>query len=100
MPNTDPPIFSIKQAEKYLEEIESISKKKISPLVALYLTQETPKKEIKEVKHRNKILGYKLYPKNTTTRSSWGIENIKKSYPLLEEMEKKRRSINGSWRSG
>ncbi len=88
MPNTDPPIFTIEQAEKYLQEIKTISKSKIKPLAALYLNEATSKEEIKQVPLYDEILGYKLYPKNATTGSNWGIKDLEKSYPLLEEMEK------------
>ncbi len=90
MPNTAPPLFTIKRALAYWESIqEKLSENNpFHPLVTLYLNNQTSLEEISEVKKNPQILGYKLYPQNVTTRSSWGIKKIKSIYPLLAEMEK------------
>ncbi len=88
MPNLNPPITTSKQALGYKKTITAAAKNKnFTPLVTLYMTDNTKKSEIRIAKEEG-IIGIKLYPANATTNSESGVTNIRKVYPVLEEMQK------------
>ncbi len=90
MPNLDPPITTTEMAINYKERILlNIPKKiKFSPLMTLFLTEKTSIEEIKKALNSKIIYGIKYYPKNTTTNSGDGVNDIFKCSEVLEEMEK------------
>jgi dihydroorotase len=90
MPNLNPPIINFEQASQYkqkiLKSIPSISN--FHPLMTIYLTDVTDKKEILKYENNKSFLAAKLYPAGATTNSSYGIINIDKIMPILEVMSK------------
>ena len=90
MPNLEEPVRNLKLALAYRERILNAlaSTASFEPLMTLYLTQETSKKEIEEAKENKHVHGVKLYPANVTTNSRYGVQDILKLYPLFEKMEK------------
>lgn len=90
MPNLKPPITTTEQALAYRERILAgvPSKMSFNPLMTLHLTETTSVPEIKKAKASGHIKAIKYYPTNATTNSEHGVNNIKNSYSVFEEMEK------------
>lgn len=88
MPNLLPPVLTTEDAIAYRKRISAAGKSgDFTPLVTLYMTDDTPLSEVKKAKDAG-IIGIKLYPESATTNSEFGVTDIKKTYPLLAEMEK------------
>ncbi|CAC9436977.1 Dihydroorotase (EC 3.5.2.3) [uncultured Gammaproteobacteria bacterium] len=89
MPNLNPPVTNAAQANIYREEILSALPKDstFTPLMVLYLTDNTTPKDIQEAMDNN-VVAAKLYPAGATTNSDSGVTNIVKLYPTLERMQK------------
>ncbi|MDC9714581.1 MAG: dihydroorotase [Gammaproteobacteria bacterium] len=89
MPNLNPPVTNAAQANAYREEILSALPKDstFTPLMVLYLTDNTTPKDIQEAIDNN-VVAAKLYPAGATTNSDSGVTNIAKLYPTLENMQK------------
>jgi dihydroorotase len=88
MPNLVPPVLNSHDAIQYKKRIENAIPKKDSflPLMTLYLTENTNKKEISESYKKNDVFAAKLYPAGATTNSDSGVKDIKKIMPVLEKM--------------
>lgn len=88
MPNLNPPIVTVSQAKNYSERIQAAVPPHLTftPLMTLYLTDETTPMLIREAKE-NEIIGFKLYPAHATTHSQFGIKNIEKLTDVFETME-------------
>lgn len=88
MPNLKPPISTTNQAKAYFEKIKNIANNQnFSPLMTLYLTDNTTPEEIVAAKNSQIIFGVKLYPAGATTNSDAGLTSIEKAYPALEKMQ-------------
>lgn len=91
MPNLKPPVTTVDLAKAYELRIQSALKQlgitHFSPLMTLYLTDNTSANEVKKASE-NKIIGFKLYPAGATTNSDAGVTNIKKAYPAIEAMQR------------
>ena len=90
MPNLVPPILNAKQAIDYKKRIEKAipSTDNFEPLMTIYLTEETNKKELKNAYKNGAIFAVKLYPAGATTNSDSGVTDIKRIMPVLETMSK------------
>jgi len=88
MPNLVPPILNAKQAIEYKKRIEKAipSTDNFKPLMTIYLTEETNKKELKQAFKDEAVFAVKLYPAGATTNSDSGVKVIKKVMPILEMM--------------
>ena len=89
MPNTKDPINTLDKAISYRKYIFDAlpNKTNFIPLMTIYLTDSTSKKEIVEG-YKNKIFfAAKLYPANATTNSSYGVRDIKNIYSIFELMQ-------------
>ena len=76
MPNLSSPIINTKMALSYREEILSHCKdSSFTPIMSLYLSEKLNTNELLEAK-QNGINIIKLYPKDITTLSQHGVENI------------------------
>lgn len=84
MPNLLPPVTTTKLALEYKSRIKV---KNFTPLMTLYLTDNTSAAEISKAKAAG-IIGVKYYPAGATTNSDSGVTNIKKTYKALAEMER------------
>ncbi|XP_068647894.1 dihydroorotase, mitochondrial isoform X2 [Aristolochia californica] len=89
MPNLKPPITTTAAAVSYQQSIlEALpSNSDFTPLMTLYLTDNTSPEEIKLAKRSGVIFGVKLYPAGATTNSQDGVTDLLgKCFPVLEEM--------------
>ena len=91
MPNLKPPVTTVDLAKAYEARIQRALKQlqisHFSPLMTLYLTDNTSADEVKKASE-NTIIGFKLYPVGATTNSDGGVTDIKKAYPALEAMQR------------
>lgn len=90
MPNLKPPVTTTEQAQQYRQRIldhlpEGSS---FTPLMTLYLTDNTPAEEIRKAKESGIVYGVKLYPAGATTNSDAGVTSLSKCTATLEEMQK------------
>ena len=90
MPNLSPPVTNVGMAKAYLSRIlQSLPKgSTFDPLMVLYLTDRTTKREIMEASKSKEVYAAKLYPSGATTNSENGVTSIKKIYPVLSAMQK------------
>ncbi len=89
MPNLVPPNISTEQALAYRERILAVVPKGLNftPLMTLYLTDNTPAEEIQRARDSGHVYAVKLYPAGATTNSDAGVTDIKKCYKTLEAMQ-------------
>lgn len=88
MPNTIPPITDTEMAAAYRERIMAEKPSaQFSPLMALYLTDNTTPDEIRKAKASGLVVAAKLYPAGATTNSDSGVTSAKNIYSVLEAME-------------
>jgi len=90
MPNLTPPVATVERALSYREEIVKAIPEGVlfSPLMTLYLTEQTTKEEIQRASQCPHVYAVKLYPAGATTNAASGVRDIEKVYPIIEEMEK------------
>jgi len=90
MPNLKPPVTTVDLAKAYQARIESnlksLSIDSFTPLITLYLTDNTSANEVHKAKAAG-IVGFKLYPAGATTNSDAGVSDIKRCYKALEAMQ-------------
>lgn len=90
MPNLVPPIVNIDMARAYYERImHAQPRPSFTPLMTLYLTDNTQVEEIEQAKDSGLIVACKLYPAGATTNSDSGVTDIQKIYPVLQAMQDK-----------
>jgi len=89
MPNLAPPIKTTRDANDYFNRIQKKmpANTSLTPLMTLYLTDDTSPKIIEDAKKSEIISACKLYPAGATFQSSKGVRNIKHIYPALEAMQ-------------
>jgi len=87
MPNLVPPVTNIKLATAYRNRILKHAPSGFSPLMALYLTDETSKDTVKAAAETPFTPAFKLYPAGATTNSAFGISVIEDMFPLFEAMQ-------------
>ena len=89
MPNLIKPITNTALAVAYHERIIGALPEAsgFSPLMTLYLTDNTTKKEIIDAANTKEVFAVKLYPSGATTNSNNGVTSIRKIYPALEAMQ-------------
>ncbi len=88
MPNLTPPIVLPKQAQKYRQEIIQHSKPfgSFTPLMTLYLTENSKPCDIAFSFEEKLCTAVKLYPKGVTTNSNDGVTSIENVMKPLEKM--------------
>jgi dihydroorotase len=88
MPNLKPPVTTTAQALAYRERILSAVPAGIdfTPLMTLYLTDNTPAEEIHRAKDSGLVHAVKLYPAGATTHSDAGVTDLRKPRAALEAM--------------
>ncbi len=89
MPNLPSPIITSVDAIIYRQEILKNLPKghDFTPLMTLYMTENTDPKDVKKGFVNGDITAVKLYPAGATTNSDAGVKNLEKIYPVLEIME-------------
>ena len=90
MPNLSPPVRNAQEALRYRNEIVCSLPKGTSfnPLMTLYLTDKTTKKNIIEAGNNEHVYAVKLYPAGATTNSESGVTSVLGVYPVIEQMQK------------
>lgn len=90
MPNLKDPVTTTAHAIAYRSRIVSSlpSGSTFTPLMTLYLTDETNTKEIRQAFDSGVVHGVKLYPAGATTNSSAGVTDLKHCTAALDEMQK------------
>lgn len=89
MPNLKPPVTTAEQAVAYRERILGAVPAGVdfTPLMTLYLTDNTPAEEIQRAKAAG-VVALKLYPAGATTNSDAGVTDLRKTYQTLEAMQR------------
>jgi dihydroorotase len=89
MPNLKPPVARVEQAAGYRERILRALPEGSSfePLMTLYMTDNLSIDEIRQAKACGFVKAVKLYPAGATTNSDSGVTDIRKLYPVIEEMQ-------------
>ena len=90
MPNLKPPVATTAAAQAYQTRVLAALPKAstFTPLMTLYLTDSTLPEEIDRAIAARCVHGVKLYPAGATTHSDAGVTDIRKTYGVLERMEK------------
>ena len=88
MPNLVPPVVTTKDAIAYCERILAALPKgaDFTPLMTLYLTEETDPADVARGAASGLIRAVKLYPAGATTNSASGVQDFDKVRPVLEAM--------------
>merc|ERR1719464_1408511 len=84
--------MNVHDAEKYYQAILDHVPKghSFTPMMSLYLTDTTSVEDIRAAGQSDIVFSLKLYPKNATTNSKFGVTDIKSQAlrSVLREMEK------------
>lgn len=88
MPNLVPPVRTTEEANSYLQHIlqNRPAGSKFTPLMVLYLTDQTTAGSIRSASASGFVYAAKLYPAGATTNSDAGVTAIENLYPALEAM--------------
>ena len=88
MPNLIPPVTDTESALAYRDRIlDAQPSPTFSPLMVIYLTDNTSPEEIKKAKASGHVYAAKLYPAGATTNSDSGVTSIDKIRPALQAMQ-------------
>ncbi len=89
MPNLKPPVTTCAQALAYRERILAAlpAGSDFTPLMTLYLTDNTPPAEIRAAWDSGLVQAVKLYPAGATTNSDAGVTDMARVAPALEAMQ-------------
>lgn len=88
MPNLVPPVVTYADAKAYHERIKIAlgANARFTPLMTLYLTENTDPQDVKQAAEGGLVKAVKLYPAGATTNSQSGVTNIKNVMNVLETM--------------
>ena len=87
MPNLVPPVVTASDAIAYRDRILSATEGyDFTPLMTLYLTEDTDPKDLAAAHANGIITAVKLYPAGATTNSASGVTNFENVIPVLEKM--------------
>lgn len=88
MPNLVPPVVKSAHAEAYRRRIVAALPEghDFTPLMTLYLTEDTEAADVEAGFRDGVVTAVKLYPAGATTNSQSGVSDITKVYPVLERM--------------
>lgn len=88
MPNLVPPVKNLADAKAYYDRIMAAQPSgQFTPLMVLYLTDNTTAQDIKEAKASGLVYAVKLYPAGATTNSSSGVTDIDKLGDVFAAMQ-------------
>jgi dihydroorotase len=92
MPNLNPPVTTTSQALAYRERILGAlpAGSDFTPLMTLYLTDNTSAAEITTAANCGHIHAVKLYPAGATTHSAAGVTDLSRTWAALEAMQEYR----------
>jgi dihydroorotase len=88
MPNLVPPVVTGDQARAYRDRILKARPEghDFTPLMTLYLTEDTDPNDLAAAFESGLIHAVKLYPAGATTNSASGVRNFENVRPVLERM--------------
>jgi len=88
MPNLVPPVVTANDARAYRDRIIAALPEgtAFTPLMTLYLTEETDPADVARAHAEGLITAVKLYPAGATTNSASGVRDFDKVRPVLEAM--------------
>ncbi|ALG89921.1 MULTISPECIES: dihydroorotase [Actibacterium] len=88
MPNLVPPVVTGAQAAAYRERILTALPEgaDFTPLMTLYLTEDTDPADVAAAHASGLITAVKLYPAGATTNSASGVTDFDRIRPVLEKM--------------
>ncbi|MGB5865914.1 MAG: dihydroorotase [Sulfitobacter sp.] len=88
MPNLVPPVVTAADARAYRDRIMAAipSRHEFTPLMTLYLTEDTDPTDVAAAHAEGLITAVKLYPAGATTNSASGVANFGKVAAVLERM--------------
>ena len=88
MPNLVPPVVTVKDALAYRGRIMAALPEghDFTPLMTLYLTEQTDPADVAAGFADGVVTAVKLYPAGATTNSQSGVRDIEKAMPVLEKM--------------
>jgi dihydroorotase len=88
MPNLKPAVATVKSALEYRERILAAVPRgsDFTPLMTLYLTENTQPDEIHHAKAAGHIYAVKYYPAGATTNADSGVTDIRRCERVLETM--------------
>ncbi|SMH29551.1 dihydroorotase [Maritimibacter sp. HL-12] len=88
MPNLVPPVVTGADAAAYRARIMAALPEAMTftPLMTLYLTEETDPADVKAAAESGLVTAVKLYPAGATTNSASGVRDFDKVRPVLETM--------------
>ncbi len=91
MPNLVPPVTTTAAALAYRQRIVALlpAGADFTPLMTLYLTDQTAPEEIDRAAASGAVVGCKLYPAGATTHSAAGVTDIARLEPVLERMSER-----------
>lgn len=89
MPNLKPPVRTVAEALAYRERIVAALPQgmKFTPLLTLYLTNNTSPEEIRKAKASGVVHAVKYYPAGATTNSDSGVTDIRRVQAVLATMQ-------------
>jgi dihydroorotase len=93
MPNLKPPVRTTEEARQYRARILDAAKTELgdaaifTPLMTLYLTDNTAAEEIARAKASGFVHAVKYYPAGATTNSDSGVTDIRKCDAVFEAMQ-------------
>jgi dihydroorotase len=88
MPNLVPPVVTGQDAAAYRARIMAALPEgaEFTPLMTLYLTEDTDPKDVAAAHASGLVTAVKLYPAGATTNSASGVRNFDKVRAVLEKM--------------
>ncbi len=86
MPNLTPPVVTTAMAIDYKARLDAQGTR-LTPLMTLYLTDNTSAQEIQRGYDSGIVKAVKLYPAGATTNSAAGVTNIEHIYPAIEMLQ-------------
>ena len=91
MPNLVPPVVNAQDADAYRARIMDAlgrvnGRPEFTPMMTLYLTEDTQAQQVIDAAAKGSILAVKLYPAGATTNSASGVKNLENVMPVLEAM--------------
>ncbi|MFM8547510.1 MAG: dihydroorotase [Betaproteobacteria bacterium] len=89
MPNLRPPVTTVELARAYRARILAAlpAGSDFTPLMTLYLTDNTAPEEISRAAQSGFVHAVKLYPAGATTHSDAGVTDVARTHKVLEAME-------------
>jgi len=87
MPNLVPPVTDVNLARAYRDRILNHAPEGFTPVMALYLTDQTSEDTVVAASQSGFCPAFKLYPAGATTNSAFGVNAIEAMFPVFAAMQ-------------